>query len=112
MNNTMFDINKIQTEFDKEKKGLEAKNKAIFDAMKTCLTCKETDTKFIPCKAHMDGLKAVREELDNLGMQTQLKVQMHPEDMQKVIEAQMKVMAEQMRNAKKNPDKSCKACHL
>lgn len=106
----MFDINKIQTEFDKEKKGLEAKNKAIIDAMKTCPNCKETDTKFIPCKAHMDGLKGIGEDLNNLGMHTQLKVQMHPEEMQKVVEAQMKVMAEQMQKAGKNPNKSCKTC--
>jgi hypothetical protein len=103
-----FDIDKIQTEFDKEKKGLEAKNKAVFDAMKTCPSCQETDTKFIPCKTHMDELKALGDDMGKLQMHTQLKVQMHPEEMQKIMEAQMKAMAK----AQKLPckDKSCKTC--
>ena len=108
-----FDINKIQTEFDKEKKGLEDKNKAIFEAMKTCPSCQETEIRFVPCKAHMDELKAVGEAMGILQMQTQLKVQMHPVEMQKIMEAQMKVMQTQTEKAQKKPeckDKSCKAC--
>ena len=104
-----FDINKIQTEFDKEKKGLEAKNKAVFDAMKSCPNCQETETKFVPCKAHMDELKAVGEAVGNLQMQTQLKVQMHPVEMQKVMEAQMKLMMDmQKQNKGKSACKTCK----
>lgn len=108
-----FDINKIQTEFDKAKKTLEAKNKAVFDAMKSCPSCKETETQFIPCKAHMDELKAVGEEMGNLQMHTQLKVQMHPEEMQKIMEAQTKAMIEQMQKrskGKKGCPPSCPAC--
>jgi hypothetical protein len=97
-----FDINKIQTEFDKAKKSLEAKNKAIFDAMKSCSNCKETDTQFIPCKTHLDQLKAVGEEMADLQLHTQLKVQMHPAEMQKIMDAQMKIMAEQMKSQKQN----------
>lgn len=107
-----FDINKIQSEFDKEKKSLEAKNKAIFDNMKTCPSCKETETKFVPCKTHMDELKAVGDAMGSLQMHTQLKVQMHPEDMQKIMEAQMKVMAEMAKKGKKPClDKSCPSCN-
>lgn len=110
MNHMGFDINKIQTEFNKEKKGLEGKNKAIFEAMKTCPSCQETEVRFVPCKAHMDELKAVGEAMGILQMQTQLKVQMHPVEMQKVMEAQMKVMQTQMGKAQKKPDCKDKYC--
>jgi superoxide dismutase len=109
----MFDINKIQTEFDKEKKGLEAKNKATLDAMKTCPNCKETDTKFTPCQAHMDELKAIGDAMGKLQLHTQLKVQMHPQEMQKIVEAQTKAMQAEMQKQfgkKGKPDKSCSTC--
>jgi hypothetical protein len=109
-----FDINKIRAEFDKEKKDLEAKNKAVFDAMKTCADCHETETKFIPCVKHLGELKAVGEAMGNLQMNTQLKVQMHPEEMQKIMDAQRKAMIEAMQKQGKKPkgcsDKSCSDC--
>jgi hypothetical protein len=108
-----FDINKIQAEFDKEKKRLEASNKATFDAMKTCKDCHETDFKFIPCAKHLGELKAVGEAMGDLQMQTQLKARMHPEEMQRVMDAQRKAMMEAMQKQKGKKgcsDKSCSAC--
>ena len=107
----MFDMSKIQKEFDKEKLSLEAKNKAVFSAMKTCPNCKETETKFVPCKTHLDEIKAIGEAMGSLQLQTHLKMQMHPEEVQKVMEAQMTAMMAQQ-NAQKKGGKAdkCTTC--
>lgn len=112
-----FDIEKIQTEFAKGKASLEAKNKALFDAMKKCTNCQETETKFIPCKAHMDALKALDDEMQTMNMQSQLKMVMHPDEMKKIMEERTKLMQEMMAKqfSKQSKGKSrtpnpCQAC--
>lgn len=104
-----MDIAKIQAEYEKQAKGLETKNKAMFDAMKKCNDCKETEFKFFPCQKHLDEMKAISEEMGNLKMHFSLKMAMHEDEVRKAMEEAMKMQIEAMKKHSCQ-DKSCKTC--
>ena len=101
-----MDIAKIQNEYGKESKTLEAKNKAMFDSMKKCKDCKETEFKFFPCQKHLTEMKSIGEEMGNLKMHYSLKMAMHEDEVKKAMEEAMKKQIQ----ALACKDKSCKTC--
>lgn len=105
-----MDIPKIQAEYEKESRAIEIKNKAMFDAMKKCSDCKETEFKFFPCKKHLEEMKSISEEMGNLKMHFSLKMAMHEDEVRKLMEQQVREQVEALKKAHGKTDK-CRTCH-
>ena len=65
----------VNKAFMKETQPLQKKSVKLFKAMKRCKNCKESKYKFVPCEKHLQELKDLTEEMNQLKMYYGLKQQ-------------------------------------